>query len=217
MTNAAAARSAELVVLATNAEAALATAEQLREAIGDKPLLCVASGLHFTRARCPFCMQCLSLAERVQRVVESPVVAGLHSLAARSLGAEQVPEEDALVCGDDEAAKSLALELAVGSPRPGGRRQPAASAGARGADRGAREREQALLGSRRHHALRPPVSPRFTILWASAGIPELARGTIWRALVAESAVYRWRAARRRHRRGRGRRSRRSRARSSPST
>ena len=40
------------------------------------------------------------------------MVAGLHSLAARNLGGEAPPEEDALVCGDDAEAKALVLELA---------------------------------------------------------------------------------------------------------
>jgi 8-hydroxy-5-deazaflavin:NADPH oxidoreductase len=40
-----------------------------------------------------------------------PVVAGLHSLAASTL-AKGRSEGDALVCGDDENAKALALELA---------------------------------------------------------------------------------------------------------
>ena len=48
----------------------------------------------------------------MQRVVAGPVVAGLHSLAARTLGAAEAPEEDALVCGDDQDSKSVALELA---------------------------------------------------------------------------------------------------------
>jgi hypothetical protein len=38
-------------------------------------------------------------------------VAGLHSLAASTLG-KQAPDEDALVCGDDAEAKSLVLDLA---------------------------------------------------------------------------------------------------------
>ena len=42
----------------------------------------------------------------------APVVAGLHSIAASNLG-DEPPEEDALVCGDDPAAKELALELAA--------------------------------------------------------------------------------------------------------
>jgi predicted dinucleotide-binding enzyme len=52
----------------------------------------------------------LSLAERVQELVDAPVAAGLHSVAATNL--EDAPDEDALVCGDDETAKSLALDLA---------------------------------------------------------------------------------------------------------
>ena len=44
--------------------------------------------------------------------MSAPVAAGLHSLAAANLGGEEQPEEDALVCGDDERAKELALELA---------------------------------------------------------------------------------------------------------
>ena len=107
-----AARSAELVVLATNADATLATAEQLREALGDTPVLCVASELHFTQRGVFPCTDELSLAERVQKAVKAPVAAGLHSLAARSLGGDELPQEDALVCGDDDTAKELALELA---------------------------------------------------------------------------------------------------------
>ena len=44
--------------------------------------------------------------------LDGPVVAGLHSLAARNLGGDEAPEEDALVCGDDADAKALVLELA---------------------------------------------------------------------------------------------------------
>jgi predicted dinucleotide-binding enzyme len=53
-----------------------------------------------------------SLAERMQVVLDGPVLAGLHSLAAASLGAEEPPDEDAFVCGNDPEAKALALELA---------------------------------------------------------------------------------------------------------
>ena len=54
----------------------------------------------------------LSLAERIQEELDAPVLAGLHSLAASSLGAESAPDEDAFVCGDDAEAKALALDLA---------------------------------------------------------------------------------------------------------
>jgi NADPH-dependent F420 reductase len=93
----------ELVVLATNASATLETAAALAGAIGATPVLSVASDLRSTEQR--------SLAERTQELLAGPVVAGLQSLAAGKL-AEGRPDEDALVCGDDDDAKALALELA---------------------------------------------------------------------------------------------------------
>lgn len=111
-TNAEAAASADLVVLATNADAVLDTARELREAIGSTPVLSVASELRFTPAGVLPSPEAASLAERVQAELHAPVVAGLHSLAASSLGADEAPEEDAFVCGDDPEAKALALELA---------------------------------------------------------------------------------------------------------
>jgi 8-hydroxy-5-deazaflavin:NADPH oxidoreductase len=111
-TNEDAARAARLVVLATKAEGALETARSLRGAIGTTPLLCVASELRFVPKGVLPSEESASLAERVQAEVAAPVVAGLHSLAARTLGGEKPPDEDALVCGDDEDAKKTALELA---------------------------------------------------------------------------------------------------------
>jgi 8-hydroxy-5-deazaflavin:NADPH oxidoreductase len=96
-------RDSELVVLATQAGATLATTEALAETIGATPVLSVASDLRSTESR--------SLAERAQDLLRAPVVAGLHSLAAGKL-AHGRPDEDAFVCGDDEEAKALALELA---------------------------------------------------------------------------------------------------------
>jgi hypothetical protein len=52
------------------------------------------------------------VAERVADVLGGPVAAGLHSLAASTLGGGRPPDEDAFVCGDDPHAKTLALELA---------------------------------------------------------------------------------------------------------
>lgn len=103
--------SADLVVLATRADAAVATARELAGAIGPTPVLSVASEL----ARSAGGMvprESSSIAEELEAVLEAPVVAGLHSLAASNLGAEEVPDEDAFVCGDDDDAKTLALELA---------------------------------------------------------------------------------------------------------
>jgi NADPH-dependent F420 reductase len=104
-------RGVALVVLAVKADAALATAAALAEAIGETPVLSVASELRFTKQGVYPTEDSASVAERTQALLRGPVAAGLHSLAAASL-AEQKAEGDALVCGDDSAAKELALALA---------------------------------------------------------------------------------------------------------
>ena len=111
-TNRDACQDADLVVLATKAEATVATAAELREAIGPTPVLSVAAALTFAPAGVLPTTDATSVAARVQEVVEGPVVAGLHSLAARNLGRDAPPDEDVLVCGDDPAAKAIVLELA---------------------------------------------------------------------------------------------------------
>jgi hypothetical protein len=101
----------DLAVLAVNADAALDTARAVARALGRTPLLSVASAISFEKGRGMLPdPDALSLAERVQQIVDAPVAAGLHSVAASNL--EHAPNEDALVCGDDETAKELALELA---------------------------------------------------------------------------------------------------------
>jgi len=102
---------ADLVVLAVKADAALETAAQLAVAIGTTPVLSVASALRFTKAGVFPGEGPVSLAERTQELLRAPVAAGLHSLAAATL-AEGKARGDALVCGDDEDAKGLSLELA---------------------------------------------------------------------------------------------------------
>jgi len=111
-TNAAACEGAELVVLAVNADAALDTVRELRDAIGSTPVLSVASELRFSKDGVRPSESSLSLAEQIQAELDGPVLAGLHSLAASRLGAESPPDEDAFVCGDDTDAKASALELA---------------------------------------------------------------------------------------------------------
>jgi 8-hydroxy-5-deazaflavin:NADPH oxidoreductase len=109
----AAAAAAELGVEgATKADATLETAVELREAIGATPVLSVAAELAFTPNGVLPTGEATSIAARLQDVLDGPVVAGLHSLAARNLGADEAPEEDALVCGDDDEAKALVLQLA---------------------------------------------------------------------------------------------------------
>ena len=104
---------ADFVVLAVNAEGALETARELRGAIGETPVLSVASELRFAKEGVFPAPDALSLAERIQAELAGPVVAGLHSLAASSLGADHPSDEDAFVCGDDAEAKALALDLAA--------------------------------------------------------------------------------------------------------
>jgi NADPH-dependent F420 reductase len=111
-TNAEACRSADLVVLATKADAAVETARELAEAIGATPVLSVASELTFTSDGVLPTIESTSVAARVQEVVAGAVIAGLHSLAARNLGGDEPPDEDVLVCGDDPAAKATVMELA---------------------------------------------------------------------------------------------------------
>jgi NADPH-dependent F420 reductase len=110
-TNAAAVAGADLVVLAVKAEAALGTASDLADAIDGTPVLSVASELRFTKTGVFPGADERSLAERTQELLDAPVVAGLHSLAAATLAGGRA-DGDALVCGDDADAKHLALELA---------------------------------------------------------------------------------------------------------
>lgn len=112
-TNGDACADADFIVLAVNAEGALETARELSSAIGETPVLSVASELRFSKSGGVFpATDALSLAQRIQAELPGPVLAGLHSLAASSLGAEHPPEEDAFVCGDDADAKLIGLELA---------------------------------------------------------------------------------------------------------
>jgi len=111
-TNADAARSADLVVLATKADGAIGTARELRGAIGTTPVLSVAAELRFTPDGVFPTPEATSIAERIQAELDAPVVAGLHSLAASNLGGDEAPDEDTLICGDDDEAKTLALDIA---------------------------------------------------------------------------------------------------------
>src|SRR5262249_46284294 len=112
-TNVDAVRDADLVVLATKADAALPTARELREAIGRTPVLSVAAELRFTPGGVVPTPEATAIAQRIQLELDAPVVAGLHSLAAANLGGEEAPDEDTFVCGDDVEAKALALEVAA--------------------------------------------------------------------------------------------------------
>jgi NADPH-dependent F420 reductase len=112
-----AAAEAELAVLAVSADALLDTARALAATLDETPVLCVASELRFSSDGVYPGPDELSLAERVAGIVAGPVVAGLHSLAAQSLGGEEAPDQDALICADDADAKALVLEVAGGLVR----------------------------------------------------------------------------------------------------
>jgi 8-hydroxy-5-deazaflavin:NADPH oxidoreductase len=101
---------ADLVVLAVKSNGTLETARELEAAIGTIPVLCVASDLRFTKEGVLPGRHQGSLAEEVARIVRAPVASGLQSFAAANL-AEGDPG-DALICGGDDRAKELSLELA---------------------------------------------------------------------------------------------------------
>ena len=104
-------RGADLVLFAVKAEAAVDSAAELRQSIGSTPVLSVCAELAFGPGGVKPTSEATSIARRIQDELDAPVAAGLHSLAASNL-AEAPPEEDAFVCGDDEVAKRLALDLA---------------------------------------------------------------------------------------------------------
>jgi NADPH-dependent F420 reductase len=103
---------ADLVVLATKSNATIETARELADAIGDTPVLCVASDLSFTELGVLPGREERSLAEELAETIPAPVASGLQSLSAVELAANDLPDQDALVCGDDPRAKELALEVA---------------------------------------------------------------------------------------------------------
>jgi NADPH-dependent F420 reductase len=103
---------ADLVVLAVKSNAALDTARELADAIGETPVLCVASDLLFTDDGVLPGRESRSLAEELAETIAAPVASGLQSVSAVELAGRDAPDQDALVCGDDPRAKELALGLA---------------------------------------------------------------------------------------------------------
>jgi NADPH-dependent F420 reductase len=109
-TNEAVVRAADYVVLAVQSSAAVATARDLADAIGRKPLLCVASDLHFGSDGVSPGRNEGSIAEDIARVVRGPVASGFQAVPAAHLAQPDRLDEDILVCGD-AAAKEPALEF----------------------------------------------------------------------------------------------------------
>ena len=105
-------KAVDLVVLATKSNAALETGAALADAIGDTPVLCVASDLRFTDIGIVPGLEEGSLAENLARLLRAPVASGLQTVSAIDLSGREPPDQDALICGDDPRAKQLALDLA---------------------------------------------------------------------------------------------------------
>ena len=105
-------KGADLVVLATKSNAALETGASLADAIGETPVLCVASDLRFTDIGIVPGLEEGSLAEALAGLLRAPVASGLQTVSAIDLSGPEPPDQDALICGDDPRAKRLALDLA---------------------------------------------------------------------------------------------------------
>jgi NADPH-dependent F420 reductase len=101
----------DLIVLAVPSTATLATAGELARAIGETPVLCVASDLRFTEDGVEPGREQRSLAEDLADVLSGPVASGFQSLGSATLAGPEPPDEDAFVAGDDWTAKRMALEL----------------------------------------------------------------------------------------------------------
>ncbi|HEU5213858.1 MAG TPA: NAD(P)-binding domain-containing protein [Gaiellaceae bacterium] len=111
-TNADVVRGADLVIISTRSNAAVDTSRDLADAIGDTPVLSVASDLRFEKGNVYPGRLGHALAEEIAQVVRAPVCAGLQTLAAAHLASGKPLDEDVFVCGDDPAAKDMMLELA---------------------------------------------------------------------------------------------------------
>jgi LPPG:FO 2-phospho-L-lactate transferase len=83
----------------------------LADAIGETPLLCVASDLRFTKKGVEPGREHRSLAEDVAEILRGPVASGYQSLGAASLDGPGPLDEDVFVSGEESAAKELALDL----------------------------------------------------------------------------------------------------------
>jgi 8-hydroxy-5-deazaflavin:NADPH oxidoreductase len=111
-TNEAVVRTADYVVLAVESSAAVGAARDLAEAIGRKPLLCVASDLRFGSDGVFPGRTEGSIAEDVAEIVGGPVASGFQAVPAAHLARPEPLDEDVLVCGEP-AAKEPALDFAA--------------------------------------------------------------------------------------------------------
>ena len=205
-TNEDAVRGADLAVLAVKADGALDTARAIaRRARRRRRCSRVASAIQCEKGvgTLPD-PDALSLAERIQEVVDAPVAAGLHSIAAANLD-EAPPRRGCARLRRRrrrEGARARARRQARRRPRA--RRGPARErARARRADRGDRQPEPPLQGARR----RPRHRRRMISIIPVHGLPEIragrrSRGAGRRARSSSRTATSWCSRRRRSRRRR---------------
>ncbi len=118
-TNAEAAEAGDLVVVATNWEAVVPTAQAHAAALAAKPVVCMGNGLervdHEFRAVLP---EQGSLAVAVAEAVpRSRVAAAFQLVPASAFGALDRPlHSDVVVCADDEDTRVMVMDLVVGVP-----------------------------------------------------------------------------------------------------
>ncbi len=108
----AAARS-DVVVLSVPPQAVEATARELADALAGKVVVSVASPVIFRDGRPTADPGDRSLAEvAAEAAPAARVVAGFHTVAARTLKTDAPIDEDVLLAGDDAEAKAIVAELA---------------------------------------------------------------------------------------------------------
>jgi NADPH-dependent F420 reductase len=118
-TNAEAAAAADLVVVATNWEAALETTEAHASLLRGKVVIAMANGLQRVGREFRAVMPDEgSLAQAMQALApEARVVAAFQHVPADALGDLDTPlESDVIVCADDDDARRLVLTLVASLP-----------------------------------------------------------------------------------------------------
>lgn len=118
-TNAEVADAADLVVIATTWEGAVATAADHASALSGKAVITMANALsRADREFHPIVPPEGSIAQAVQSAVpRARVVAAFHHVPAAALAAlDQPVDGDVVVCTDDDDARRLVLDLVIGIP-----------------------------------------------------------------------------------------------------
>jgi hypothetical protein len=119
-TNADAAAAADLVIVATTWEGAVDTTRAHADALAGKAVVSMANGLEKVGKEFrPVLPAEGSLAQAVQAAApDARVVSAFHLIPAAAFAALDAKlESDVVVCGDDDAARTLVLDLVIGIPQ----------------------------------------------------------------------------------------------------